>query len=96
MTDKATAKKQYMVIEHFRDAAAVYRRFRDRGRLAPDGLVYISSWVDEKLERCYQLMETEDPQLLDLWIANWKDLTDFEVHPVITSEEAAQRMQPSL
>src|SRR5206468_6318250 len=53
----------YMIIEHFKnqDPAPVYRRFRDRGRLAPEGLQYVSSWVDEKLERCFQLMETENP-----------------------------------
>jgi hypothetical protein len=96
MSDLANAKKQYMVIEHFRDAAAVYRRFRDRGRLAPDGLVYLSSWVDEKLERCYQVMETQDPHLLDEWMANWNDLIDFEIYLVLTSQEAAQRMAPQL
>ena len=88
----------YMVIEHFKggDAAPVYRRFRDRGRLAPEGLSYISSWVDAKLERCYQLMETESPALLDQWIANWSDIIDFEVHPVISSTEAAERIAPRL
>ena len=79
-----------MVVETFKDASAVYRRFRDRGRLAPDGLLYVSSWVDEKLERCYQVMETHDRGLLDQWISNWSDLVDFEVHPVITSSEAAE------
>ena len=55
----------YMVVEHFKggDAVPVYRRFRDRGRLTPDGLSYVSSWVDERLERCYQLMKTEDRAL---------------------------------
>jgi hypothetical protein len=88
------AKTLYMVIEHFKggDATPVYRRFRDRGRLAPEGLSYISSWVDAKLERCYQLMETDDPALLDQWIANWSDIVEFEVHPVISSTEAAERI----
>jgi hypothetical protein len=88
----------YMVVEHFknRDAAGVYRRFRDRGRMASEGLVYVSSWVDEKLERCYQLMETHDRRLLDEWMANWNDLVDFEVHVVVTSKEAAERMAPLL
>jgi hypothetical protein len=89
---------QYMIVEHFKnkDAVSVYRRFRDRGRLAPEGLLYISSWVDENLERCYQLMETDDRRLLDDWMANWKDLVDFEVHPVITSKEAAERLASRL
>jgi hypothetical protein len=84
----------YMVIETFRggDALPAYRRFRDRGRMAPDGLTYVSSWVDERLERCYQIMETSDPALLDVWMANWRDVVDFEVHPVITSQQAAARV----
>ena len=88
----------YMIVEHFknRDAAAVYRRFRDRGRMAPEGLTYVSSWVDETFELCYQLMETDDRRLLELWMANWNDLVDFEVHPVITSKEAAERIGPRL
>ncbi len=82
-----------MVVEHFRngDAASVYRRFRERGRMAPEGLVYVSSWVDLKLERCWQLMETDDRALLDQWMANWSDLVEFEVHPVMTSKEAAEK-----
>ena len=92
------AKRLYMVVEHFKngDAVSVYRRFRDRGRLAPDGLTYVASWVDEKLERCYQLMETEDRALLDRWIAEWSDLVDFEVHAVMTSAEAADAIAPRL
>ena len=88
----------YMVVEHFRnkDAVPVYRRFKECGRMAPDGLTYVSSWVDEAFERCYQLMETDDPRLLDEWMANWTDLVDFEVYPVMTSAEAAERMQPRL
>jgi hypothetical protein len=84
----------YMVVERFKnkDAVAVYRRFHDSGRMAPEGLVYVSSWVDDKLERCYQLMEANDPRLLDEWMANWDDLVDFEVYPVITSSEAVTRM----
>lgn len=82
----------YMIVEHFKneDPVPVYRRFRERGRLAPQGLTYISSWVDEKLTRCYQVMETEDRELLEQWMAQWSDLVDFEVHPVITSAEAAE------
>ncbi len=89
-------RKQYMVVEHFKDAAAVYRRFRDRGRMAPEGLVYVTSWIDEKIERCFQLMETNDPNLLIQWMANWNDLVDFEVFPVIGSKEAAEKMAPQL
>jgi hypothetical protein len=88
----------YMVVEHFKnqDAVAVYRRFRDRGRMAPAGLVYVSSWVDVNLERCFQLMETHDRALLDEWMRNWSDLIDFEAHPVVTSMEAAEKIGPRL
>ncbi|MEW6209599.1 MAG: DUF3303 family protein [Acidobacteriota bacterium] len=86
----------YMIVEHFPDPVPVYRRFRDSGRLAPEGLHYVSSWVDEKLERCFQLMETDDPELIDQWIAHWKDIARFEVYPVITSKEAAERVAPYL
>jgi Protein of unknown function (DUF3303) len=88
----------YMIVEHFKnhDAIPVYRRFRDRGRLAPDGLQYVSSWVDEKLERCFQIMETSDRNLLDQWIANWSDIVEFDVFPVISSKEAAEMIAPRL
>ena len=88
----------YMVVENFKngDAVPVYRRFRDRGRLAPAGLSYISSWVTDSLDRCYQLMETEEPALLDQWISNWGDLVDFEVNLVITSKEAAEKIGAQL
>lgn len=80
----------YMIIEDFRgNPEAVYRRFREQGRLAPDGLRYINSWVTQDLQRCYQIMECDDPGLLDQWMERWKDLTKFEVIPVMTSAEAA-------
>jgi hypothetical protein len=89
---------KYMVVEHFRNAdpLPVYRRFRDRGRMAPEGLQYLSSWVDEKFERCFQLMEAPDQTLLNQWIANWSDIVDFEIFPVVTSAEAAQTIAPQL
>lgn len=88
----------YMVVELFKnkDAVPAYRRLRDKGRMMPDGLVYVSSWIDDNFERCYQLMETHDRRLLDEWIANWSDLVDFEVYPVITSKEAVEKVAPRL
>ena len=88
----------YLVVEHFRDGDArpVYRRFREQGRLAPAGLRYVASWVTEDFSRCYQVMECADPGLLTQWIARWKDLVEFEVHPVRTSEEAAAAIAPQL
>ncbi len=85
----------YMIIERFRDRdpVPVYRRFRERGRLAPEGLDYVNSWVTPDLSMCYQVMETDDRALLDEWLANWGDLVNFEVHEVITSHEAAARVK---
>ena len=81
----------YMIIERYRngDAVPVYRRFRERGRLAPDGVRYVNSWVAADLKTRYQVMETSERELLDQWMAAWNDLVDFEVVPVITSAEAA-------
>lgn len=86
-----------MIIENFRngDPAPVYARFRAHGRLAPEGLRYVSSWVTEDIRRCYQVMQCDDRALLDAWIMAWSDLVDFEVHPVITSADAAARVEAS-
>jgi hypothetical protein len=86
----------YTVVEHYKngDPLPVYRRFRDRGRLAPAGLSYVSSWVNEKLDRCYQVMETDNRALLDEWIENWADIVDFEVYAVISSKEASEKIAP--
>ncbi len=88
----------FMIVEHFKngDATPIYRRFQEKGRLAPEGLKYISSWVDKDLQRCFQLMETDDENLIMEWIENWKDIVDFEVFPVMTSEEAAKEIRPKL
>ena len=87
-----------MIIERFKDQdpIPVYRRFRERGRLAPEGLQYISSWVDDKLETCFQVMETVDRKLLEEWISNWSDIVEFEVYPVITSNQATQQISTRL
>jgi len=86
----------FLIVERFKDgdASPVYRRFREQGRLAPDGLTYVASWVTADLTRCYQVMESPDRALLDRWIARWSDLVDFEVTPVITSADAAGRFSP--
>ncbi len=86
----------FMVIERFRhgDAAPVYARFRERGRLAPEGVKYKSSWVDESFQVCFQVMEAESRSLLDEWISNWDDLVDFEVFPVVDSATAQARFSP--
>jgi hypothetical protein len=88
----------YMIIEHFKkgDPLPVYRRFRDRGRLAPDGLRYITSWVTTDYRRCFQVMECDDISDLEAWIANWRDVTDFEIVPVVTSKDAQDALAPRL
>jgi uncharacterized protein DUF3303 len=84
---------RYMVIESFtRGAEVVYARAAERARILPPGLTYLDSWIDEReLDRCFQLMETEDPSLFEEWISNWGDLAEFEIVPVISSAEAAGR-----
>lgn len=88
----------YMVIEKYKnnDPKPVYRRFREKGRLAPEGLTYVTSWINEDVTRCYQIMETADRALLEQWLANWKDIVDFEVFPVISSKAALEKVAPSL
>ena len=88
----------YMIIERFRDgdAVPVYRRFRERGRMAPEGLTYVASWVTDDMTRCYQIMEAPERALLEQWMANWGDLVDFEVQEVISSREAVERIGPKL
>lgn len=89
--------QHYMVVEHFRggNAVPVYARFRAKGRLAPAGLEYVTSWVTDDLQHCYQVMACADRALLDEWIANWSDLVAFDVVPVISSAEAASRVPPA-
>jgi hypothetical protein len=82
-----------MVVERFKNGPGpVYARAAERGRMLPPGLEYIESWIDERtLDRCFQLMETDDPSLFDTWIAEWRDLADFDVVPVIGTAEASAR-----
>jgi len=88
----------YMVVEDFRngDALPVYRRFRDEGRLTPEGLGYVASWVTEDFRRCFEIMECDDVSLLAQWTARWEDLVEFEVTPVVTSAEAVAAVAPRL
>jgi len=82
----------YMVIERFKDAPAIYQRLREKGRMMPEGLEYVSSWIDKDLKRCWQVMSTEDESLFQRWIDNWKDLADFEIVAVRPSTEVRQMM----
>ena len=82
----------FMVIERFKsdNVRAVYSRTREQGRMLPDGLRYVDSWVEANLQRCFQLMECEDPVLFQEWVARWQDLVDFEIVPIVPSKQTAE------
>jgi len=82
----------YMVIERFKDPPAIYERLREKGRLMPEGLEYVSSWINADLTMCWQLMRTEEESLFQVWIDNWNDLMDFEIISVRTSAEVHELM----
>ena len=88
----------FMVIEQFknRDAKAVYRHFREHGRGVPDGLTYVDSWIEANFDRCFQLMECDDPALLQQWVAFWSDLIEFEFVPVVPSADTRKTIEPLL
>lgn len=83
----------YMVVETFADGRLrdIYKRLADEGRMMPEGLDYVNSWITDDLAQCFQVMRTEDRALLDKWLANWKGYMTAEVYPVVTSPEAAER-----
>jgi hypothetical protein len=87
----------FMVIEKFRsgNAEAIYRRFHEKGRMQPEGLKYVDSWIDVNLDRCFQLMECDDARLLQQWAARWHDLMEFEIVPVTTSKDTKELFKPT-
>jgi len=84
----------YMVIEHYHHGKLkdLYQRFDEKGRMLPDGVKYINSWINEDITVCYQLMESDSLDKLNEWISNWNDIVDFELIPVISSSEAKNRV----
>ena len=88
----------FMVIERFRDrdAKAIYRRFREQGRMMPDGLTYAGSWIEANFDRCFQLMECDDARLLQDWLLNWNDLMECEIVPVVPSDQTRELVQSRL
>jgi hypothetical protein len=86
----------YVVVEHFKDGPAIYRRLREKGRMMPEGLEYVSSWIATDLKTCWQLMRTDDESLFERWTENWDDLTDFEIVPVHTSAEVREMMEKQM
>ena len=89
---------QYMVIERFKegDPLPVYRRARKHGRLTPENLEFVDSWVDSELGRCFQIMRCDDRALLDEWMENWSDLVDFEIIPVLSTDEVLSQLEEQL
>jgi hypothetical protein len=88
----------FMVIEKFKNGNArpIYNRVREQGRMLPEGLTYVDSWVEANLQRCFQLMECDDSRLFQEWIARWQDIVDFEIVPVVFSKETAETMKALL
>jgi len=86
----------FMVIERFKDAKAVYRRVREKGRILPEGLKYVGSWIEANYDRCFQLMECDDASLFQKWVIQWQDLIDFEIVPVVESKQTAKVIEPFL
>lgn len=88
----------FMVIEKFknRNARAVYSRSREQGRMLPDGLKYVDSWVEANFDRCFQLMECDNLQLFQQWVIQWQDLVDFEIIPVVPSKETTEAITSAL
>ena len=89
---------QFMVIESFRnqDGKSVYRRFREKGRMVPDGITFVSSWVSADLGRCFQIMECDDVALLQRWVVQWSDLVEFEIVPVVPGKSTAEALAGEL
>ena len=88
----------FMVLERFknRDAKAIYRRLNDKGRMVPEGLNYVGSWIEANFDRCFQLMECDDPRLFQQWVMQWHDLIEFEIIPVVPSAETRDAIAPQL
>ena len=88
----------FMVLERFknRDAQAIYRRLNDKGRMVPEGLNYVGSWIEANFDRCFQLMECDDPRLFQQWVMQWHDLIEFEIIPVVPSAETREAIAPLL
>ena len=88
----------FMVIERFknRDALPIYRRVREQGCMLPEGLTYVGSWIEANFDRCFQLMESNDARLFQQWVAQWHDLAEFEIVPVVPSKETSEALAPLL
>ena len=92
--DKTAAMKKYMIVERFKKEhiKELYARFDAKGRMLPEGVNYLDSWINEDVETCYQLMESENLEKVKEWVSYWKDLADFEIIPVIDSKTAKEKI----
>lgn len=88
----------FMVIERFRDRdpVPVYQRLRAKGRMMPEGLRYIDSWIEPNFDRVFQLMECDNPTLFQQWLVEWGDLMDMEFVPVVPSRDTVAALAPYL
>ena len=84
----------YLIIERFypEKVKALYQRFEAEGRLLPDGVQYLNSWIDEKIETCYQLMESDTQEKLLEWVSRWSEFATFDIIPVISSDQAKEKV----
>jgi len=96
--DHSERNMLFMVIEKFKngDARAVYGRALEQGRMLPDGLRYVESWVEANLQRCFQLVECDDPRLFQEWVVRWHDLVDFEIVPIVPSKQTTETINSLL
>ena len=69
----------FMVIERFKDPPQIGERFERSGRMLPEGVTYLASWIDSAAARCFQIMEAPDLESLNIWVSRWDDLMDFEI-----------------
>ncbi len=89
----------FMLIERFRDndMLPIYKRLRDQGRLLPEGLTYVDSWIEPNFGRCFQLMECADLRLFQQWVLEWRGLgATIEIVPVVPSKETREVVAPFL
>jgi hypothetical protein len=89
----------FMIIERFKDSdmLPIYKRVRDEGRMFPEGLKYIDSWVEPNFSRCFQVMECDDLRLLQEWALQWRGAgVTLEIVPVVSSKDTRDVVAPYL
>jgi len=76
--------KKYMVVERFKPGLMEknYEVYNSQGRMFPEGLYYLNSWVNAGNNVCFQLMESNDPSLFEEWFEKWEEFVEFELYPI--------------